>query len=139
MGVIVPVSITVTMVFDFTNGFHGTANTMATSIPTGGAEPKVAVAIISLAPVTAETLPAGSAPPLWVVLMTGLAIVLGTYLGGWRIIRIIGKRIADGRTREALAGVAAGRFGYFVGWTESVGPMRCGHTVSTAWSANSLS
>jgi len=31
--------------FDFTNGFHDTANAMATSIATGALRPKVAVAI----------------------------------------------------------------------------------------------
>jgi inorganic phosphate transporter, PiT family len=33
------------LVFDFTNGFHDTANAMATSIATGALKPKVAVAI----------------------------------------------------------------------------------------------
>jgi PiT family inorganic phosphate transporter len=33
------------LVFDFTNGFHDTANAMATSIATGALRPKVAVAV----------------------------------------------------------------------------------------------
>src|SRR3954454_24359455 len=33
------------LVFDFTNGFHDTANAMATSIATGALRPKVAVAL----------------------------------------------------------------------------------------------
>src|SRR5882672_9613069 len=33
------------LVFDFTNGFHDTANAMATSIATGALRPKVAVTI----------------------------------------------------------------------------------------------
>jgi phosphate/sulfate permease len=47
----VPVSVTVGLVivtalaFDFTNGFHDTANAMATSIATGALRPKVAVLI----------------------------------------------------------------------------------------------
>src|SRR3954453_2674339 len=36
------------LVFDFTNGFHDTANAMATSIATGALRPKVAVAIAGL-------------------------------------------------------------------------------------------
>ena len=35
----------VALAFDFTNGFHDTANAMATSIATGALEPRVAVAI----------------------------------------------------------------------------------------------
>jgi PiT family inorganic phosphate transporter len=33
------------LAFDFTNGFHDTANTRATSIATGALKPKVAVAL----------------------------------------------------------------------------------------------
>ena len=33
--------------FDFTNGFHDTANAMATSIATGALKPKAAVALVS--------------------------------------------------------------------------------------------
>jgi PiT family inorganic phosphate transporter len=33
------------LAFDFTNGFHDTANAMATSIATGALRPKVAVAL----------------------------------------------------------------------------------------------
>jgi phosphate/sulfate permease len=45
MDVIVLVAIITTLVFDFTNGFHDTANAMATSIATGALKPKVAAAI----------------------------------------------------------------------------------------------
>ena len=34
--------------FDFTNGFHDTANAMATSIATGALKPKVAVGLAAL-------------------------------------------------------------------------------------------
>jgi inorganic phosphate transporter, PiT family len=37
----------------------------------------------------------GSAPPFWVVLSAGLAIGLGTCMGGWRIIRTLGRRVSD--------------------------------------------
>ncbi|MEW1847351.1 hypothetical protein AB0392_56155 [Nonomuraea angiospora] len=42
---LVVVVIVTALVFDFTNGFHDTANAMATSIATGALRPKVAVAI----------------------------------------------------------------------------------------------
>jgi PiT family inorganic phosphate transporter len=51
--------------------------------------------VITLTLITAGTLPAGSAPPIWVVVTAGLAIGLGTYAGGWRIIRTLGNRISD--------------------------------------------
>jgi PiT family inorganic phosphate transporter len=42
---ILAVVIATALVFDFTNGFHDTANAMATSIATGALKPKVAVAL----------------------------------------------------------------------------------------------
>jgi PiT family inorganic phosphate transporter len=51
--------------------------------------------VITLTLITAGLLPAGSGPPFWVVLSAGLAIGLGTYVGGWRIIRTLGSRVSD--------------------------------------------
>ena len=51
--------------------------------------------VITLTLITAGTLPAGSGPPFWVVVAAGLAIGLGTYVGGWRIIRTLGRRVSD--------------------------------------------
>lgn len=45
LSLIVIVVIVTALAFDFTNGFHDTANAMATSIATGALKPKVAVAI----------------------------------------------------------------------------------------------
>src|SRR3954470_1974144 len=43
--VIVIMVVVAALVFDFTNGFHDTANAMATSIATGALSPRIAVAI----------------------------------------------------------------------------------------------
>jgi PiT family inorganic phosphate transporter len=51
--------------------------------------------VITLTLITAGTLPQGSSPPLWVVLSAGLAIALGTAMGGWRIIHTLGTRITE--------------------------------------------
>lgn len=48
-----------------------------------------AAGVITLTVVTAGSLPAGAAPPLWVI-AAGLTMALGTYTGGWRIIRTLG-------------------------------------------------
>src|SRR4051812_41542868 len=45
VSVIVVVVVLTALVFDFTNGFHDTANAMATSIATGALRAKVAVAL----------------------------------------------------------------------------------------------
>jgi PiT family inorganic phosphate transporter len=51
--------------------------------------------VITLTLISAGMLPAGSGPPFWVVAAAGLAIGLGTYAGGWRIIRTLGRRVSD--------------------------------------------
>jgi PiT family inorganic phosphate transporter len=51
--------------------------------------------VITLTLITSGFLAPGSGPPFWVVLSAGLAIALGTYMGGWRIIRTLGKRVSD--------------------------------------------
>ena len=45
VSVIVVVVVVTALIFDFTNGFHDTANAMATSIATGALRPRVAVAV----------------------------------------------------------------------------------------------
>lgn len=45
LSFLVVVVIITALVFDFTNGFHDTANAMATSIATGALKPKIAVAL----------------------------------------------------------------------------------------------
>jgi PiT family inorganic phosphate transporter len=51
--------------------------------------------VITLTLITAGILAPGSPPPSWVVLAAGSAIGLGTYTGGWRIIRTLGRRVSD--------------------------------------------
>ena len=46
--IIVVLVVAVALVFDFTNGFHDTANAMATTIATGALKPKVAVGIAAI-------------------------------------------------------------------------------------------
>jgi inorganic phosphate transporter, PiT family len=58
--------------------------------------------VITLTLITAGMLAPGSAPPFWVVLTAGLAIALGTYMGGWRIIRTLGRRVSDIQTVQGF-------------------------------------
>lgn len=45
---IVALVVIIALFFDFTNGFHDTANAMATPIATGALKPRVAVAIAAI-------------------------------------------------------------------------------------------
>src|SRR3954467_5645527 len=46
--VIVALVVVAALTFDFTNGFHDTANAMATTIPTGALNPRIAVGIAAI-------------------------------------------------------------------------------------------
>jgi PiT family inorganic phosphate transporter len=59
--------------------------------------------IITLTLITAGVLAPDASPPFWVILSAGLAIALGTYIGGWRIIRTLGKRVSDIQTPQGFA------------------------------------
>jgi PiT family inorganic phosphate transporter len=63
--------------------------------------------VITLTLITAGSLPAGSVPPLWVIISAGVAIALGTYAGGWRIIRTMGRGITDIQTPQGFAAEAS--------------------------------
>ena len=63
--------------------------------------------VITLTLVTVGLLPAGSAPPLWVVTAAGLAIAGGTAMGGWRIIRTLGRRVTDVQSPQGFAAETA--------------------------------
>ncbi|HZD15873.1 MAG TPA: inorganic phosphate transporter [Pseudonocardiaceae bacterium] len=59
--------------------------------------------VITLTLITVGTLPADAGPPFWVILSCGLAIALGTSLGGWRIIQTLGKRISEIQSPQGFA------------------------------------
>lgn len=60
--------------------------------------------VITLALIANGNLSKGADVPTWVIVAAASAISLGTYIGGWRIIRTLGTRITD---IEAPQGFAA--------------------------------
>jgi PiT family inorganic phosphate transporter len=64
--------------------------------------------IITLALVANGTLGADADPPLWVIASAALAIALGTYSGGWRIIRTTGTRIIKMDAAQGFSAQGAG-------------------------------
>jgi PiT family inorganic phosphate transporter len=61
------------------------------SIAHGTNDAQKTMGIVTLALVANGTLNDNAVTPRWVVLLCGVAIGLGTYLGGWRIIRTMGQ------------------------------------------------
>jgi inorganic phosphate transporter, PiT family len=64
--------------------------------------------VITLALVANGTLSAGADPPMWVIVSAATAIALGTYSGGWRIIRTTGTRIIKMDAAQGFAAQGAG-------------------------------
>ena len=61
------------------------------SIAHGTNDAQKTMGVITLALVANGTLGANASTPMWVVLTCGIAIGMGTYIGGWRIIRTMGQ------------------------------------------------
>ncbi|MGW1882018.1 anion permease [Streptomyces sp. NPDC001970] len=73
------------------------------SLAHGTNDAQKTMGVITLALVTGGVLAPGSNPPMWVIVSAGLAIALGTYLGGWRIIRTMGKGLTDLQPQQGFA------------------------------------
>ncbi|MFC9552433.1 anion permease [Rhodococcus sp. NPDC056960] len=73
------------------------------SLAHGTNDAQKTMGIIFLALVAHGTITADTAMPFWVKLACALAIALGTYLGGWRIIRTLGKGLVEIASPQGLA------------------------------------
>ncbi|WP_395727412.1 anion permease [Nakamurella sp.] len=73
----------------------------------GTSDGQKTMGVITLVLITAGYQESGSAPQLWVIASAGLAIGLGTYSGGWRIMRTMGRGIVDIRAPQGFASETA--------------------------------
>ena len=64
--------------------------------------------VITLALIANGTLSSDSGVPFWVVVSAATAIALGTYIGGWRIIRTMGTRIIKMDAAQGFSAQGAG-------------------------------
>ncbi|MFF3946994.1 anion permease [Streptomyces sp. NPDC001902] len=85
----------------FRAGQIGSASLVALAHGTNDAQKTMGVITLTL--ISGGLLAPGSGPPWWVVLSAGLAIALGTYVGGWRIIRTMGKGLTDIESPQGFA------------------------------------
>lgn len=97
------------------------------SLAHGTNDAQKTMGIITLALVTGGVLAPGSNPPMWVIVSAGVAIALGTYLGGWRIIRTMGSGLTDlkppqgfaAQTSAATVILASSHLGFSLSTTQS--------------------
>jgi PiT family inorganic phosphate transporter len=78
------------------------------SLSHGTNDAQKTMGIIFLALVANGSLAPGDDVPTWVILSAATAIALGTYVGGWRIIRTMGSRIIKMDPAQGFAAQAAG-------------------------------
>ena len=73
------------------------------SLAHGTNDAQKSMGIILLALIAAGAVPADSSVPFWVILSCALAMALGTYTGGWRVIRTLGKGLVELSSRQGMA------------------------------------
>jgi PiT family inorganic phosphate transporter len=73
----------------------------------GTSDGQKTMGVITLVLIVSGFQASGTGPQMWVVLAAGLAIGLGTYSGGWRIMRTMGKGIVEIETPQGAASGAA--------------------------------
>ena len=77
------------------------------SLAHGTNDAQKTMGIITLALIANGTLPSDAKAPFWVILTCGLAISAGTYLGGWRVIRTLGKGLVEIESPQGMAAESA--------------------------------
>jgi inorganic phosphate transporter, PiT family len=73
----------------------------------GTSDGQKTMGVITLVLVAANLQAPDTGPRPWVILAAGIAIGLGTYSGGWRIMRMLGKGVVDIETPQGAASGAA--------------------------------
>ena len=77
------------------------------SLAHGTNDAQKTMGVITLTLIAAGMQPSGTGPELWVIAACALAIAIGTYSGGWRIIKTLGRDITDIEPAQGFAAEAA--------------------------------
>ncbi len=77
------------------------------SLAHGTNDAQKTMGVITLTLIAAGMQPSGTGPELWVIAACALAIAIGTYSGGWRIIKTLGRDITDVEPAQGFAAEAA--------------------------------
>ncbi len=110
-------------------GWFRKAQTVSASLVAlahGTSDGQKTMGVITLVLITAGYQESGTGPQFWVIASAGLAIGLGTYSGGWRIMRTMGRGIVDvhapqgfaAETTSAAAILASSHMGFGLSTTQ---------------------
>ena len=109
-----------------------TVSAAAMALGHGLQDAQKTMGVIFLALVTGGYVSAGDELPLWVIFSAAAAISLGTYSGGWRIMRTLGRRIIH---LDPARGFAAESVAASVLYTTAYvfeAPISTTHTITSA-------
>jgi len=73
------------------------------SLAHGTNDAQKTMGIITLALIANGTLHSAAKAPYWVIISCAIAISLGTYIGGWRVIRALGKGLVEIESPQGMA------------------------------------
>ena len=86
----------------FRYGQWGSASLVSLAHGTGDAQKTMGIIFLALMSYGSISKTA-SMPPFWVIVACALAMAMGTYLGGWRIIRTLGKGLVEIKSPQGMA------------------------------------
>lgn len=108
----------------FRRGQIGSASLVSLAHGTNDAQKTMGVIFLALMSYGAVSTTA-SVPPLWVIVSCAVAMAAGTYLGGWRIIRTLGKGLVEikppgmaAESSSAAVILLSAHFGYALSTTQ---------------------
>lgn len=109
----------------FRRGQIGSASLVSLAHGTNDAQKTMGVIFLALMSYGAVSTTA-SVPPLWVIVTCAVAMAAGTYLGGWRIIRTLGKGLVEIKPPQGMAAesssaaviLLSAHFGYALSTTQ---------------------
>lgn len=109
----------------FRRGQIGSASLVSLAHGTNDAQKTMGVIFLALMSYGAVSTMA-SVPPLWVIVSCAVAMAAGTYLGGWRIIRTLGKGLVEIKPPQGMAAesssaaviLLSAHFGYALSTTQ---------------------
>jgi inorganic phosphate transporter, PiT family len=95
------------------------------SLAHGTNDAQKTMGVITLALIAHHSLASGAKAPDWVIVSCAVAISLGTYIGGWRVIRTLGKGLVEIDSPQGMAAesssaatiLLASHFGYSLSTT----------------------
>jgi inorganic phosphate transporter, PiT family len=109
----------------FRYGQWGSASLVSLAHGTNDAQKTMGIIFLALISYGAVSKTAAM-PPQWVIVCCAIAMALGTYLGGWRIIRTLGKGLVEIKSPQGMAAesssaaviLLSAHFGYALSTTQ---------------------